>query len=85
MKRISLIWAIYLLTACAATPESELDLAGAALWLAAEEYPDLDPQVYLGRLESLAERVRSAWGRRRGVVAARSSGAPARPLLQKLL
>ncbi len=55
---------------CVATPEAELDLANAALWLAAEEYPEIDPQVYLGRLESLAERVRVAWGRRPGTVAA---------------
>lgn len=56
--------------ASVATPEATLDLASAALWLAAEEYPDLDPQVYLGRLESLAERVRVAWARRPGTMAA---------------
>jgi regulator of sirC expression with transglutaminase-like and TPR domain len=55
---------------CVATPDADVDLASAALWLAAEEYPDLDPQVYLGRLESLADRVRNAWGRRKGTYAA---------------
>ena len=56
--------------ACVASPEADLDLASAALWLAAEEYTELDAQIYLGRLESLAERVRLAWGRRPGLVAA---------------
>lgn len=56
--------------ACVATTDADLDLAGAALWLAAEEYPELDPQIYLGRLESLAERVRVAWSRRPGTFAA---------------
>lgn len=51
-------------------PDNEIDLARATLWLAAEEYRDLDPQVYLGRLESLAERVRGAWQRRPGTLAA---------------
>ena len=56
--------------ACVATTDADLDLASAALWLAAEEYPELDPQIYLGRLESLAERVRVAWSRRPGTFAA---------------
>jgi regulator of sirC expression with transglutaminase-like and TPR domain len=56
--------------ACVATADADLDLASAALWLAAEEYPELDPQIYLGRLESLAERVRVAWNRRPGAFAA---------------
>ncbi len=56
--------------ACVALPDARIDLATAALWLAAEEYPDLDPQVYLGRLESLADRVHSAWARRPGSYAA---------------
>jgi len=56
--------------ACVATTDAELDLASAALWLAAEEYPKLDPQIYLGRLESLAERVRVAHRRRPGAYAA---------------
>ena len=55
---------------CVASPEAELDLASAALWLAAEDCPELDTQVYLGRLESLAERVRVAWGNRPGPVVA---------------
>jgi len=56
--------------ACVVEPDSNIDLARAALWLAAEEYPDLDPQVYLGRLESLADRVRVAWCGRPGTMAA---------------
>ncbi len=56
--------------ACVAAPDAGVDLAAAALWLAAEEYPELDPQVYLGRIESLADRVRTAWGRRPGSYAA---------------
>lgn len=55
---------------CVTRPDARIDLARAALWLAAEEYPDLDPEVYLGRLESLAERVRHARGGRSGGMAA---------------
>ena len=32
------------------TPEPELDLAEAALLIAAEEYPDLRPSVYLEQI-----------------------------------
>jgi regulator of sirC expression with transglutaminase-like and TPR domain len=39
-------------------PESELNLAAAALLIAAEEYPQLSPEPYLRRLDELAERVR---------------------------
>ncbi len=38
--------------------EPELDLAAAALLVAAEEYPQLQPGPYLRRLDLLAERVR---------------------------
>lgn len=55
---------------CVTRPDERIDLARAALWLAAEEYPDLDPEVYLGRLESLAERVRHARSGRHGGMAA---------------
>jgi regulator of sirC expression with transglutaminase-like and TPR domain len=41
-----------------AKPEPELDLALAALLIAAEEYPQLAPEPYLRRLDELAERVR---------------------------
>ena len=41
-----------------ARPETEIDLAGAALLVAAEEYPQLSPEPYLQRLDVLAERVR---------------------------
>lgn len=56
--------------ACVAGIDADLDLAATALWLAAEEYPSLDPQVYLGRIESLAERVRGAHRSRPGPYAA---------------
>jgi len=39
-------------------PEEELNLAEAALLVAAEEYPQLAPEPYLRRLDELAERVR---------------------------
>jgi regulator of sirC expression with transglutaminase-like and TPR domain len=41
-----------------ARPEPEIDLALAALLLAAEEYPQLVPEPYIRRLDELAERVR---------------------------
>ena len=43
-------------------PEPELDLAGAALLIAAEEYPQLPLAPYLHRLDLLAERVRDRLG-----------------------
>ncbi|MGH7575387.1 MAG: SirB1 family protein [Longimicrobiales bacterium] len=39
-------------------PTGELDLARAALLIAAEEYPQLVPELYLRRLDILAERVK---------------------------
>jgi len=39
-------------------PDSAIELARAALLLAAEEYPQLVPDLYLRRLDVLAERVR---------------------------
>jgi regulator of sirC expression with transglutaminase-like and TPR domain len=39
-------------------PEPEIDLARAALCIAAEEYPQLVAEPYLRRLDELAERVR---------------------------
>lgn len=41
-----------------AKAEPELDLAHAALLIAAEEYPQLAPEPYLRRLDELAERAR---------------------------
>jgi regulator of sirC expression with transglutaminase-like and TPR domain len=41
-----------------AKPEPEIDLATAALMIAAEEYPQLVPEPYLRRLDEMAERVR---------------------------
>lgn len=45
------------------TPEAELDLAEAALLIAAEEYPDLRPGAYLSRIDAMAtelkQRIRS--------------------------
>jgi regulator of sirC expression with transglutaminase-like and TPR domain len=45
-----------------ARPEPEVDLARAALLIAAEEYPQLVPETYLRRLDELAERVRDRQG-----------------------
>jgi regulator of sirC expression with transglutaminase-like and TPR domain len=39
-------------------PEPEIELAEAALLVAAEEYPQLAPEPYLRRLDELAERAR---------------------------
>jgi regulator of sirC expression with transglutaminase-like and TPR domain len=39
--------------------DSSIDLAGAALAIASTEYPSLDAPYYIGRLEALAQRVRS--------------------------
>lgn len=39
-------------------PDDEVDLAAAALLIAAEEYPQLVPEAYARRLDELAERVR---------------------------
>jgi regulator of sirC expression with transglutaminase-like and TPR domain len=44
--------------AMAALPDQEVDLAAAALLIAAEEYPQLVVEQYLQRLDMLAERVR---------------------------
>jgi regulator of sirC expression with transglutaminase-like and TPR domain len=41
------------------TPEGELDLAEAALLIAAEEYPDLRPGVYLNQIDRLASRLKT--------------------------
>jgi regulator of sirC expression with transglutaminase-like and TPR domain len=41
-----------------AADEGQLDVARAALLIAAEEYPELDPQRYLDRLEDLAAALR---------------------------
>ena len=46
--------------------EGELDLAHAALLVAAEEYPQLVPEPYLRRLDLLAERVRDRLGDEEG-------------------
>jgi regulator of sirC expression with transglutaminase-like and TPR domain len=40
--------------ALAAADEGDLDLARAALYLAAEEYPDLDVDAYVARLDAMA-------------------------------
>ncbi|HKC50426.1 MAG TPA: tetratricopeptide repeat protein [Myxococcota bacterium] len=47
----------------AALPDAQIDLAEAALWIAAEEYPDLDVPLSLARLADLS---RSADERMRG-------------------
>jgi regulator of sirC expression with transglutaminase-like and TPR domain len=43
-------------------PDPEIDLAGGALLIAAEEYPQLRDAPYLHRLDLLAERVRDRLG-----------------------
>ena len=44
-------------------PDERIDLAEAALWVAAEEYADLDVGACLARLDRLAEAARPAvWG-----------------------
>lgn len=48
--------------ATVAQPESDVDLAAAALLIAAEEYTQLTPAPYLHRLDVLAERVRDRLG-----------------------
>lgn len=48
--------------ALVARPEPELDVALAALLIAAEEYPQLAPEPYLHRLDLLSERVRDKLG-----------------------
>lgn len=45
-------------TALVERDEPGPSLGEAALWIAAEEYPDLDVQAYLAKLDRLAERVR---------------------------
>jgi regulator of sirC expression with transglutaminase-like and TPR domain len=46
-------------TELAALPDHQIDLATAALLIAAEAYPQLDIDTYLGRLDSLAQEARS--------------------------
>ena len=46
----------------AAGPEADVDLAEASLLIAAEEYPDLDPAVYLARLDELGSALRRETG-----------------------
>lgn len=42
----------------AALPDDRIDLAEAALWIAAEEQPGVEPSLWLARLDEMAERVR---------------------------
>jgi regulator of sirC expression with transglutaminase-like and TPR domain len=48
--------------AVARSPDARIDLAECALLVAAEEYPDLDLERYLERLDSLADAVASRIG-----------------------
>jgi regulator of sirC expression with transglutaminase-like and TPR domain len=43
-------------------PDADVDLALGALLIAAEEYPQLTPELYVQRLDLLAERVRDRLG-----------------------
>lgn len=45
-------------SAIAALPDERIDLAEAALWIAAEEQPGLDPGLWLARLSAMADGVR---------------------------
>jgi regulator of sirC expression with transglutaminase-like and TPR domain len=45
-----------------ARPDAEVDLAEASLLIAGEEYPDLDPGLYLARLDEMAAAVRRQAG-----------------------
>ena len=45
-------------TAVIELPDRQISLAEAALWVAAEEYPELDVPAYLARLDAMAEEVR---------------------------
>ena len=42
----------------AVLPDERIDLAEAALWIAAEEQPGLDPAPWLARLDEMADRLR---------------------------
>ncbi len=44
--------------AIAVLPDERIDLAEAALWIAAEEQPGLDPSAWLARLDEMGERLR---------------------------
>jgi regulator of sirC expression with transglutaminase-like and TPR domain len=44
--------------ALAGLPDERIDLAEAALWIAAEEQPGLDPAPWLCRLDEMADRLR---------------------------
>jgi regulator of sirC expression with transglutaminase-like and TPR domain len=44
--------------AIAGLPDERIDLAEAALWIAAEEQPGLDPAPWLARLDAMAARLR---------------------------
>jgi regulator of sirC expression with transglutaminase-like and TPR domain len=44
--------------AIAGLPDERIDLGEAALWIAAEEQPGLDPAPWLARLDAIADRLR---------------------------
>ncbi len=44
--------------AIAGLPDERIDLAAAALWIAAEEHPGLDPALWLARLDEMAACLR---------------------------
>src|SRR5436305_862012 len=45
--------------AIAGLPDERIDLAEAALWIAAEEQPGVEPAPWLARLDEMGEHVRS--------------------------
>ena len=66
-------------------PEEQIDLAEAALLIAAEEYPGLDVPAYLARIDELAERVRRYVKTPPSDVTARDSDEIALAALQRVL
>ncbi|NQZ96976.1 MAG: tetratricopeptide repeat protein [Myxococcales bacterium] len=59
--------------------DSDIDLAEAALWIAAEEYPELDVDAYLARFDEMAQSARPK------LEAASSENERAKVLLSSLL
>jgi len=51
--------------AAVSVPDDEIDLARAALLVARDAYPDLDPDPYLAQLDAWAEAIRPTIGARR--------------------
>lgn len=48
--------------AIAARPDKDIDIAQAALWIAQEEYPEIEVDAYLRRFDELADKARNFVG-----------------------